>query len=181
MREYEKKKGLVIWLTGLPSSGKTTVSKKLEKYFKDSKLAVARLDGDTFRKKHTEKLGFTKKDRNENIKRAAKEAKKLSEKNINVIAAFVSPYEQMRKFARKTCPNFIEVYLRCGLQECIRRDKKGMYKKALAGKIKNFTGVSDPYEEPCRPEIVLNTEGKKARGSSQELISQLGKITKWLK
>lgn len=158
MKKFQKNKGLVIWLTGLPCSGKTTISKEIEKYFRKRKLPVQRLDGDIVRKTINSDLGFSKKDRDENIRRITHIARMLSDNGINAIVAFVSPYRKMRNFARKICPNFIEIYIKCDLKECKRRDIKGMYKKALAGKIKDFTGVQDPYEEPKKPEITLETD-----------------------
>jgi adenylylsulfate kinase len=158
MKKIDKNKGLVIWLTGLPCSGKTTISKELEKYFRKKRLPVQILDGDIIRKSICDDLGFSKNDRDENIRRVAYLTKILAKNKINVIVAFVSPYRKMRDFARKICPNFIEVYVKCSIKECMRRDTKGMYKKALAGKIKDFTGVQGPYEEPKKPEVVINTE-----------------------
>lgn len=168
----------MIWLTGLPCSGKTTISKELEKYFKKKKLPVQRLDGDVVRKMINSDLGFSKKDRDENIKRVTYIAQMLSENGVNVVVAFVSPYRKMRNFARKICPNFVEVYIKCDIKECIRRDTKGMYKKALAGKINDFTGIQDPYEPPKKPEIIINTKDKNARESVRELINHLEKIAK---
>jgi adenylyl-sulfate kinase len=170
MKKYKKNKGLVIWLTGLPCSGKTTISKKLEKYFKDKNIPVQRLDGNVLRKTISSDLGFSKKDRDENIKRVAYLAKILAEKNINVIVAFVSPYRKIRNFARKICPNFIEVYVKCAIGECIKRDNKGEYRKALAGKIKNFTGIQDPYEEPKKAEVVLDTLSHSLKDNLNKLI-----------
>jgi adenylylsulfate kinase len=169
------KKGLVIWLTGLPCSGKTTIAKESEKYFRKNKWSVARLDGDMFRKKHEKNLGFTKKDRDENIRLAAEEAKKMAGKGVNVIAAFISPYQKMRSYAKRICPNFTEVYVRCSLDECMKRDSRGMYKKALRGEIKNFTGVQDPYEEPKNPDLVLDTENTGLKENIRKLINVLKK------
>ncbi len=157
MKKFEKNKGLVIWLTGLPCSGKTTIAKKLAKYFRKRKRPVQILDGDVVRKTICKDLGFSKTDRDKNIERAAYIAQMLAENGVNVIVAFVSPYRKMRNFARKICPNFIEVYVKCDIKECMRRDTKGMYKKALKGEIKNFTGVDDPYEKPIRPEVTIET------------------------
>lgn len=174
-------KGRVVWLTGLSCSGKTTISKELIKYFKKNKLPVQWLDGDVVRKTINKDLGFSKKDRDENIERVTHIAQMLAENGVNVVAAFVSPYRKMRNFARKICPNFIEVYVECDIKECIRRDTKGLYKKALAGKIRDFTGIQDPYELPKKPEIIINTEGKKAGESARELISRLERLARWPK
>ena len=152
-----KKKGIVLWFTGLPCSGKTTLAKSLEQFFKKNGKPVQMLDGDTFRKTISKDLGFSKKHRYENIRRATWIAKLLAENNINVIASFVSPYKKARGFARKICPNFVEIYLKCDIKECIKRDIKGMYKKALNGEIGNFTGIHSPYEEPSNPELIIET------------------------
>lgn len=149
---------MVIWLTGLPCSGKTTISLELERYFHKKCLPIQRLDGDIVRETISKDLGFSKEDRDKNIERISYVAQMLSDNGVNVIVAFVSPYMKMRDFARSVCSNFIEVYVQCDVEECKHRDVKGMYKKALAGEIKDFTGVQDPYEEPKRPEIIVNTQ-----------------------
>ena len=150
--------GVVFWFTGLPCSGKTTLAKKLEKYFKDKRMPVKVLDGDTLRKSSSQDLGFSKKDRDENIRRATHLAKDLSRKGTNIIASFVSPYNEMRLYARENCQNFVEIYVKCSIEKCIERDVKGLYKKALRGEIKDFTGIQDPYEEPLNPELTLETD-----------------------
>jgi adenylyl-sulfate kinase len=175
MKKLKHKKSIVIWLTGIPCSGKTTISKKLEKYFKDKNIPVQRLDGDIMRKTISSDLGFSKKDRDENIKRVAYLAKILAEKNINVIVAFVSPYRKMRSFARKICPNFIEVYVKCGIETCIKRDRKGMYEKAMKGKIKNFTGINDIYEYPKNPGITIETDKLDIGESVSKIINYINK------
>ena len=167
----------MIWLTGLPCSGKTTLARETEKYLLSKKLRLTLLDGNDFRKKHVKKLGFTREARNENIRKAAQEANKLARQGINVVAAFISPYCEMRDYARKICPNFIEIYVKCDVKECIRRDMRGLYKRALAGEIKNFTGVNDPYEEPTNPEIVLETDRLTVEESFGEISNFL---EKWL-
>lgn len=175
MKNFSKNKGMVIWLTGLPCSGKTTISKKLEKYFLKKHLPVQILDGDSVRKNICKDLGFSKADRDKNIERVAYIAQMLANNKINVIISFVSPYKRMRAFARKICPNFVEVYVKCSIEECIRRDAKGMYKKALAGKIKDFTGIQDPYEEPKTSEVILETDKNSAQKCVSELISYIKK------
>src|SRR4030042_1487070 len=127
MKKIKKNQGMVIWLTGLPCSGKTTLSKEIEKYFRKRKLPVQRLDGDIVRKTINSDLGFSKKDRDTNIKRVAYMAQMLAGNGVNVVVAFVSPYRKMRNFARKICPNFIEVHIKCDIKECIRRDTRGLY------------------------------------------------------
>jgi adenylylsulfate kinase len=174
MKKYNDKKGLVIWLTGLPCSGKTTISKELEKYFKENKLAVQRLDGDDVRKTICNDLGFSKRDRERNIERIAYIARMLAENKINVIIALVSPYLKSRELARKICPNFIEIFVNCDPRECIRRDTKDMYRNALEGRIKNFTGIQDKYEKPSKPEIMVETD-------KNPLKYNVSKITNYLK
>ena len=152
------KKGLVIWLTGLPCSGKSTLAIEIERYFRDQQAPVQRLDGDVVRTTISKDLGFSKRDRDLNIERVAYISQMLSDNGVNVVVAFVSPYRQMRSFARSICPEFLEVYVKCPVEECIRRDVKGMYKQAMAGKIEHFTGVSDVYEEPETPEVTVETD-----------------------
>lgn len=151
------RKGVTIWLTGLPCSGKTTIAFEIEKYFKKRGFPVQRLDGDVVRETLSKDLGFSKEDRDKNIERISYVAQMLVNNGVNVVVAFVSPYRKMRDFARGICPNFCEVYVKCNVEECMKRDVKGMYKKALNGEIKDFTGVQDPYEEPEYPDVVVDT------------------------
>ncbi len=167
------KKGIVIWFTGLPCSGKTTLSKEIEKYFRNKNLPIQRLDGDTVRKTISSDLGFSKSDRNKNIKRLAYVAKMLSDNGVNVISAFVSPYQKMRDFTRSLCNDFVEVYVKCSLSECEKRDVKGMYVRARKGEIKDFTGIQDPFEEPRNPELVIDTENKSKEENTKEIIEYL--------
>lgn len=167
------KKGVVIWLTGLPCSGKTTISKELEKYFKEKGLPIQRLDGDVVRETISKDLGFSKKDRDINIERLSYVAQMLSNNGVIVVSAFVSPYRKMRNFTRGLCDNFVEVHLDCSIEECKRRDVKGMYAKALKGEIKDFTGVQDPYEEPENPEITVYTENESLEESFKKIVDYL--------
>jgi len=173
-KTLQRDKGLVIWMTGLPCSGKTTLAKELENHFKNRGLPVQNLDGDVVRKTINKDLGFSKKDRDINIERVAYISQMLANNGVNVIVAFVSPYEKMRRLAKSICPNFIQVYVKCDLEECIRRDTKGMYKKALDGKIKDFTGVDDPYEEPKEADIILKTDKYSLEESVGRVIKYLG-------
>jgi len=173
MKKYDNEKGLVVWITGLPCSGKTTISKEIAKYLEKKGKKVQLLDGDVLRSTINSDLGFSKKDRNENIKRVVYIARMLSGHKINVVVAFVSPYQEMRENARKICPNFIEVYLKCSLEKCKNRDVKGMYKKALKGEIKDFTGVQDRYEIPNNPEIILNTDKNTLKESLSQFTNYL--------
>jgi len=173
MERYQENKGLVVWFTGLPCSGKTTLSRKLEEYFKEKKLPIQRLDGDVVRKTICKDLGFSKEDRDKNIERIAYISQMLAGNGVNVIAAFVSPYQKMREFVRRICPNFIEVYVKCDIEECKRRDTKGMYANVERGKLKNFTGIDDPYEEPKKPDIVLETDKCSTEKNLNRLIKYI--------
>ena len=151
------RKAFVLWLTGLSSSGKSTLADKVYKYLADKNLPVEKLDGDVMRGVFPS-TGFSKTERDEHIKRVGFLASLLEKHGIIVIASFISPYRIARRFVRELCSNFIEVYVLASVEECERRDVKGLYKKARAGEIKNFTGIDDPYEEPEKAEIVINTD-----------------------
>jgi adenylylsulfate kinase len=151
----------VIWLTGLPGSGKTTIAKTLYPMLKQLGFKVELLDGDTVRKELSPELGFTKQDREIHARRVVYLSKVLSRNGIISIVALISPYREFRRYARSETNmnnNFYEVYVKCSLETCITRDPKGLYKKALSGEIKDLTGLQDPYEEPENPEIIVDTE-----------------------
>jgi len=151
--------GLVIWFTGLPCSGKTTLAVELQKRLERLGYKVERLDGDIIRKTPlSSDLGFSKEDRERHLKRVGVLAHFLSKNGVIVLCSFVSPYRKIRKELRKFVHNFIEVYVKCSKKECIRRDVKGLWKKALKGEIRNFTGVDDKYEYPRNPDIIVDTE-----------------------
>jgi len=153
-------KGVVLWCTGYSGSGKTTVASKLVKTLFDAGCQVKMLDGDNVRHGLCGDLGFTDQDRTENIRRVGEAAKLFYEQGNIVVCTFISPFRADRSFVRKILPPgaFIEVYVKCDLDVCKRRDPKGLYKKAEAGEIKDFTGIDSPYEEPDEPEIVLETD-----------------------
>src|SRR5215217_9493444 len=151
----------VIWLTGLPGSGKTTIANALYPRLKESGFKVEVLDGDIVRKELSPELGFTKQDRELHARRVVYLCKLLSRNGIISIVCLISPYREFRRYARREINidnNFYEVYVKCSLGACIRRDPKGLYKKALAGEIKDLTGLQDPYEEPENPEVIVDTE-----------------------
>ncbi len=154
----DNSKGFTLWFTGLPCSGKSAVADRVAEILRGKGLRVERLDGDVVRQDLTRDLGFSKEDRDENIRRVTFVAKLLTRNGVAVLTSFVSPYRDVRARSRREIGNFLEVYVKCALEECIRRDVKGMYKKAMRGEIKEFTGVSDPYEEPENPEIFLQTD-----------------------
>lgn len=149
--------GFTLWLTGLSGAGKTTIAIALERELRARGARVERLDGDTVREGLTRDLGFSKEDRDKNIERVTFVAKLLSRNDVGVIASFISPYRAARDNVRRETTNFIEVYVDAPLETCAARDVKGLYAKAFAGELKEFTGVSDPYEAPEAPEITLHT------------------------
>ena len=160
----------VIWLTGLPGSGKTTIAKALQPRLKESGFKAELLDGDIVRKELSPELGFTKQDREIHARRVVYLSKLLSRNGIISIVSLISPYRDFRRYARsETNMNnkFYEVYVKCSLGTCIGRDPKGLYKKALSGEIKDLTGLQDPYEEPENPEIIVDTE----RQTLEECVS----------
>ncbi|BBJ28128.1 adenylyl-sulfate kinase [Athalassotoga saccharophila] len=170
----EVKSGFVLWFTGLSGSGKTTLSKSVENKLKSMGIAhVQSLDGDIVRKELTKDLGFSKADRDENIRRVGFVAKLLSDNGIPTLCAFISPYKDVRNEIRQKCVNFIEVFVKCPIEILMERDPKGLYKKALNGEISNFTGVNDPYEEPENPEIIVDTSVESVEESTEKIISYL--------
>ena len=169
-------KGFTAWFTGLPCSGKTTVADRVAEVIKEKGHRVERLDGDIVRKGLTSDLGFSKEDRDENIKRVTFVAKLLTRNDVAVLATFVSPYRERRAKTREEIGNFVEIYVRCPVEICIERDVKGMYKKALAGEIKNFTGIDDPYEEPENPELVIDTGKYDVETCAQKVLEKLGEL-----
>lgn len=176
----KKHQGFTIWFTGLPCCGKTTIANQVAVILKQRSYLVEQLDGDIIRQNFSSDLSFSKKDRDENIKRATFLAKMLSRNNIVVLASFVSPYRKQRRRARKEIKNFVEVYVRCPVKICMKRDVKGMYKKALEGKIQHFTGVNDPYEEPENPELIVDTDIESVQESVEKVlqkIEELGYLT----
>jgi len=167
-----KGKGVTVWFTGLPCSGKTTIAKELMKQLKEQGKDVELLDGDTVRD-YIRNKDFSKEGRNKHLRYIALMAKLLAERGVVVLCSFVSPYRENRDFARSICENFVEVYVKTPVEVCIQRDVKGMYKKALNGEIKGFTGVDDPYEEPENPEIVVETDKESVEESVEKVMKKL--------
>ncbi len=165
--------GFTIWLTGLSGAGKTTIGLALEGELRARGLNTERLDGDTVREGLTRDLGFSKEDRDRNIERVSFVAKLLSRNGVAVIASFISPYREARDKVRQQATNFIEVYVYAPLEVCAQRDVKGLYAKALAGEIKGFTGVDDPYEPPLAPEITVHTDQETVQQSVSRIIHYL--------
>lgn len=168
--------GFTVWFTGLPSSGKTTLARKLEKYLKEKGFKVEVLDGDIVRKYFSKGLGYSREDRNENIRRIAYVAHLLTRNGVVAITAAISPYRETRGEARALIKRFVEVYVKCPVEECMKRDVKGLYKKALKGEIQNFTGISDPYEEPLNPEVVVETHKETEEESLNKIIKKLEEL-----
>ena len=169
-------RGFTVWFTGLPCSGKSTLARALEQQLRSMERQVEVLDGDEVRTRLTKGLGFSKADRDENIRRIAYVAKLLTRVGAVAIVAAVSPYREIRDEARAEIGNFVEVSVRCSLEECMRRDVKGMYAKALSGEIPNFTGVSDPYEPPTRPEVAVDTESEDVKESLAKILQTLSRL-----
>jgi len=165
--------GFTLWFTGLPCSGKTTLSNLVQKELRQLGLKVEQLDGDVVRKKLCGDLGFSKKDRESNIDRIAYIASLLTKNGVATLVSLVSPYESMRQNARKQIRPFVEIYLRCPLSVCEGRDIKNMYHLAREGKILNFTGVSDPYEEPSNPELILDTNILSVENCAEKVLAYL--------
>jgi adenylyl-sulfate kinase len=154
---HDRQDGFVVWFTGLSGAGKTTVARLLEQRLRASGERVEVLDGDVVRTRLSKGLGFSKEDRDENIRRIAFVCELLARHGVVAIVAAVSPYRSVRDEARARIPSFVEVYMECPLDVLIERDTKGLYRKALAGEIQQFTGISDPYEPPVAPEVVLHS------------------------
>lgn len=168
-------KSYIIWLTGLSGSGKSTIARELEKNLFARNCQVMILDGDIVRFGLNSDLGFSIEDRRENIRRIGEAAKLMMEAGIVTICAFISPYNDDRNKIRKGTQegDFIETYIECPLEECERRDPKGLYKKARAGQIKNFTGIDDPFEAPVNPHISINTKYLTVKESVDQILNYL--------
>lgn len=166
----------VVWITGIPASGKSTIANLLREYYQRNNLPVDILDGDELRKTISKDLGFSPEDRKEHNRRVIIMAKLLSKNGITTIVPLISPYEQTRDMARKEIPNFVLVYVKASVEECEKRDPKGLYKKAKAGQIQNLTGLQSPYEEPVKPELVLDTEKYTPQQCLEMLVSKLKKL-----
>lgn len=175
-RAVLKQRGCVLWLTGLSGSGKSTLAHALEKVLVDRGQAAYVLDGDNIRHGLNRDLGFSPEDRSENLRRIAEVARLFSDSGVICISAFISPYRSVRQAAREIIgeQRFKEVYVSTSLQECERRDVKGMYAKARAGTIAEFTGVSSPYEPPENPDYTVDTTGR-------ELDECIAGLVAWLR
>jgi adenylylsulfate kinase len=170
-------KGFTLWMTGLSGSGKSTITDVLIDEFEDRDIPLEVLDGDVVRENLSKGLGFSKEDRDTNIRRIAFVADLLSRNGVPVITAAISPYREIRDEARKMHEDagatFVEVYVATSLEDCEARDTKGLYAKARSGEIKEFTGISDPYEEPLNPEVRVETHDKTPEESAQQVMAYL--------
>lgn len=169
-------KGVTVWFTGLPSSGKSTIARMVERELRSAGLKVELLDGDVVRTNLSKGLGFSREDREINIKRIGFVCHLLTRNGIIAIASAISPYRETRDYNRRMIGSFIEVFVKTDQAVCEKRDVKGLYKKARAGEITGFTGVDDPYEEPENPEIVCETENESPEASAKKVISRLAEL-----
>jgi adenylylsulfate kinase len=176
-RRLNNHNSCVLWFTGLPSSGKSTIAGEVEHYLHTRGMRTYLLDGDNVRHSLNSDLGFSSEDREENIRRISEVAKLFVDAGMVTLAAFISPYRGDRDKARKLLDDgeFIEVYVKCPVDICEQRDPKGLYQKAKKGEIKEFTGISAPYEEPINPEIILETDKLTVEESVAKIIDYLEK------
>ncbi|MGZ4199845.1 MAG: adenylyl-sulfate kinase [Thermoleophilia bacterium] len=171
-----KEKGFVVWLTGIPGSGKTTISDILVERLRDLGRTVECLDGDDVRRNLSPELGFSKEDRETHARRVAYVSKLLARNHVAVVVALISPYRSFREHVRSQIDDFVEVYVDASVEECIRRDPKGLYKKALAGEISDLTGLQDTYEAPETPEVWVQTEEQTPQESADTVMDKLVRL-----
>jgi adenylyl-sulfate kinase len=171
------RKGFTLWFTGLSGAGKTTLATKLVLELQSRKVKVELLDGDEVRTNLSKGLGFSKEDRDTNIRRIGYVSRLLSRNGVGVIAAAISPYREVRDEVRRGVEKdgaaFIEVYIKCPIEVLAERDVKGLYRKALAGEITGFTGISDPYEEPLASEVIIETDKEEVEVSASRVVEEL--------
>ena len=172
-RRIRQSSGFALWFTGLSGAGKSTLAAAVSRELRRHGIAVEVLDGDEVRQNLSQGLGFSREDRDTNIRRIGYVARLLTRNGVAVITAAISPYRAVRDEVRREVGAFVEVHVKASLDECIRRDAKGLYRRALAGEIPHFTGVSDPYEEPLRPELVVDTEREDVGDSATRVIERL--------
>ena len=174
--ESEMHKGFTLWFTGMSGAGKSTISRAVELRLRERGAKVEVLDGDVVRTHLSKGLGFSKEDRDENIRRIGFVCELLSRNGVIAIAAAISPYRAVRDEVRARIPNFVEVYVSCPVEVLAERDVKGLYKRALAGEIANFTGVSDPYEPPLSPEVTVNSSEETPEQSVEKIWATLERL-----
>ena len=173
MNSQNEQEGFVVWMTGLSGAGKTTIAHVLVDELKARGLKVERLDGDVVRQSLTRGLGFSKEDRDKNIERVMFVAKLLSRNGVACVCSFISPYQAVRDQVRVETTNFVEVFIDAPLEVVIERDVKGMYQKAIAGEIENFTGISDPFETPANPDVHVRTDRQTVQESADTILHYL--------
>ncbi len=166
--------GFTVWLTGLSGAGKSTIARALAGRLRAEGLATELLDGDEVREHLSQGLGFSRADRDTNVRRIAYVAQLLTRNGVAVVIAAISPYAEARAAARKTVGEFVEVFVNASVETCIARDPKGLYSKAMAGVITAFTGISDPYEAPTAPDVEIDTERESVDGAVARLLGLLG-------
>lgn len=169
-------RNMTLWLTGRPCSGKTSISKQLNVELTGRGIHVVNLDGDILRKSLNKDLGFSAKDRWENLRRVAHVCELFNDNGLFVIATFITPTNDLRQMVREIIPNFKMCYVACSLDAAEKRDVKGMYKKARIGIIKEFTGISAPFEEPVDPEITVDAERTSLIDCVKQIMSILEKV-----
>lgn len=165
--------GVTVWFTGLSGAGKTTICQAVEQQLRSQGYRVEVLDGDVVRENLTKGLGFSKADRDENIRRIGFVANLLTRNGVVVLVSAISPYREIREEVRRNIGNFIEVYVSAPLDVCEQRDVKGLYKRARAGEIKNFTGIDDPYEPPLNPEVDCKTHQETQAESVAKVMARI--------
>jgi len=169
-----EQQGFTVWFTGLSGAGKTTISDAIEPLLRERGITkLEKLDGDVVRTNLSKGLGFSKEDRDTNIRRIGWVAEVLTRNGVCVIASAISPYREIRDEVRGKIGDFVEVYVKCSIPELTKRDVKGLYEKALKGEIANFTGISDPYEEPLNPEVTVDTEAEPLEESVGKVLAAL--------
>ncbi len=174
--ERASTEGFVVWLTGLPGSGKTTIAKLVQRELGRRGRKTELLDGDEVRTWLSPNEGFSREDRERHLRRVAHVCQLLARNGIVVLASFVSPYRSTREYARNTIGNFVEVYVKCSLETAMKRDPKGLYRKASQGKIGNMTGVQDPYETPTTPELTVETDTSTPESSARKVLNALAAL-----
>jgi adenylylsulfate kinase len=169
-----EQQGFTVWFTGLSGAGKTTIADAIEPLLRERGITkLEKLDGDVVRTHLSKGLGFSKEDRDTNIRRIGWVAEVLTRNGVCVLASAISPYREIRDEVKANIGNFVEVHVHCSLEELTRRDVKGLYEKAIKGEIKNFTGVSDPYEAPLNAEVVVDSEKEELAESVAKVMAKL--------
>jgi adenylylsulfate kinase len=163
----------VLWFTGLSGSGKSTIAERVRRELERRGVDVEYIDGDALREVFP-RTGFTREEREEHLRRTGYMASRLAAHGVTVVASFVSPYRESREFIRRLCPAFLEIFVATPLEECERRDVKGLYARARRGEIRNFTGIDDPYEAPDRPELTLDTRALSVDECVDRVLERMG-------